>query len=135
MIAIHRFLMVVARPVLLCPINVEKSLLEVIRVTKEEVALMAMRGDVLVGTLGLIKPTWWYGDGHFLTDRWNFCVDGERNGGAGRLLDEEAKAIATHAGLPFINQGKIRRQKDGNSFLMFPRLSGEAGIFTPEGSA
>lgn len=134
-IAIHRFLMVVARPALLCPINVVKSLQEVIRVTKEEVALMAMRGDMLVGTMGLVRPTWWYGDDSFLTDRWNFIVDAEKNGDAGRLLDHEAKEIAKAAGLPFINQGKIRRQKDGG-FLMMPRATiSEASIYTPQGSA
>ena len=131
----HRFLLVVARPALLCPINPIKSLNEIIRVTKEEVALMAMRGDTLVGTMGLIRPVWWYGDDAFLTDRWNFCVDGEKHGGAGQMLDNEAKAIAAAAGLKFINQGKIRRQKDGNNFLMFPRVSGEADIYTPKGNA
>lgn len=134
-IAIHRFLLVVARPALLAPVNVVKSLQEVIRVTKEEVALMAMRGDMLVGTLGLIKPTWWYGDDSFLTDRWNFVVEAEKNGEAGRLLDQEAKAIARAAGLPFINQGKVRRSKDGD-YLMMPRLwIPEPSIYTPEGSA
>lgn len=135
MIAIHRFLLVVARPALLCPINPVKSLNEIIRVTKEEVALMAMRGDMLVGTLGLIRPVWWYGDDSFLTDRWNFCVDAEKHDGAGALLDDEAKAIARAAELKFVNQGKIRRQKHGNNFLMFPRLTCEADIFSPEGNA
>lgn len=134
-IAIHRFLLVVAAPALLCPVNIEKSLIEVIRVARDEVALMAMRGDMLVGTFGLIKPTWWYGDGEFLTDRWNFIAPPEVHSGVGKLLDDEAKAIADAAGLIFINQGKIRRQKHGNNFLMFPRLHGEAGIFTPEGNA
>lgn len=134
MIAIHRFLLVVARPALLCQVNVQKSLLEVIRVTKEEVAIMAMRGDMLVGTLGLIRPVWWYGDDAFMTDRWNFCIDSEKHGGAGQLLEAEAKAIAGAAGLPFINQGKVRRRKDG-SYLMFPRVHvREPSIFTPEGN-
>src|ERR1700761_695187 len=73
-IAIHRFLLAVAGSRLLAPVNVFKTLEEIIRVTKEEVAIMAMRGDRLVGTMGLIKPTWWYSDEAFLTDRWNFCI-------------------------------------------------------------
>lgn len=134
-VAIHRFLLVVARPAMLCPVDPVKSLVEVIRVAKEDVALMAMRGDVLVGTLGLVRPVWWYGNGAFLTDRWNFVVEQERHGEAQRLLIDEARSIARAANLPFINQGKIRRQKDG-TYLMMPRLTpAEASIFTPEGSA
>lgn len=129
--------MIVAGPRLLAPINVEKSLYEVIRVTKEEVAIMAMRGDMLVGTLGLIKPVWWYSDDAFLTDRWNFCIDSEKNtDGAGMALNTEAKNIARAAGLKFVNQGKIRTMKD-DTYLMMPRaFVSEPDIYTPhQGSA
>jgi hypothetical protein len=64
---------------------------------------MAMRGDKLVGTMGLIKPTWWYSDESFLTDRWNFCIESEKPDGAAFALDAEAKAIAQGAGLRFVN--------------------------------
>lgn len=135
MIAIHRFLLVVARPAMLCPVNIEKSLIEVIRVTKEEVALMAMRGDMLVGTLGLIRPTWWYGDEAFLTDRWNFVIDGEKHGPAEEMLLDEARKIAAMSKLKFINQGKIRRGRKAGDYLMFPRVFvSEPSIYTPEGN-
>ena len=135
-IAIHKFLCAVAGPRLLAPINIVKSLEEVIRVARDEVAIMAMRGNMLVGTMGLMKPVWWYSDDAFLTDRWNFVIEREKNDGAGLVLDAEAKAIARAAGLKFINQGKIRRQKDGNSFLMFPRVFvPDPDIYSPEGSA
>lgn len=135
-IAIHRFLLVVGRPRMLAPVNFEKSLMEIIRVAKEEVAIMAMRGDILVGTMGLIKPIWWYSDDAFLTERWNFVIDSEKHDGAGLVLDAEAKAIARAAGLKFVNQGKIRPMKDGNSYLMFPRVFvPEPDIYSPEGSA
>jgi hypothetical protein len=97
---------------------------------------MAMRGDILVGTMGIVKPVWWYSDDEFLTDRWNFCVDSEKNEGAGKALDDEAKSIAKSAGLKFINQGKIRQQKDGNSYLMMPRaFVPSENIYVPHGSA
>jgi len=134
-IAIHQLLLIVARPRLLAPINAEKSLYEIIRVTKEEVAIMAMRGDYLVGTMGLIRPTWWYADDAFLTDRWNFCIESEMHNGAGKLLNDEAVAIARAAKLKFINQGKIRRLKEPNTFLMMPRVECEDDIFTPQGNA
>lgn len=134
-IAIHRFLLAVAGPRLLAPVNVVKSLEEVIRVTRDEVAIMAMRGDILVGTLGLIKPVWWYSDDAFLTDRWNFCIEAEKHV-CGAALDAEAKSIATVSGLKFINNGKIRPQKEPDSYLMFPRVfSPEPDIYSPEGSA
>ena len=62
---------------------------------------MAPRGGKLVGTMGLIKPTWWYSDESFLTDRWNFCIESEKPDGAAFALD--AKAIAQGAGLRFVN--------------------------------
>lgn len=131
-IAIHRFLLVVARGAMLCPVNVQKSLLEVIRVTTEEVALMAMRGDMLVGTLGLIRPVWWYGDDAFLTDRWNFVVDAEKHGPAEEMLLDEARKIAAMSKLKFINQGKIRRGRKAGDYLMFPRVHlSEADIYSP----
>ena len=121
MIAIHRFLLVIARPIVLGPINGTKSLLEIIRVTKYEAAIMAMVDGFLVGTMGVIKPTWWYGDGEFLTDRWNFVHPHFRNGPVGDALEQEALSIADAAGLPFINQGKIRKRAEG-SYLMMPRV-------------
>lgn len=128
MIAMHRFLLVIAQPAMRCPVNSEKSLYEVIRVTKENVALMAMRGDMLIGTLGIMQATWWYGDGEFLTDRWHFVLPEERHGEADQLLIAEACSIAQAAGLEFIDQGKIRPQKDGKKFLLFPR------VYTPNRS-
>lgn len=118
-VAIHRFLLVVAQPAMLCPVNGIKSLNEIIRVTKFEAALMAVHNGVLVGTMGVIKPTWWYGDGEFLTDRWHFVLPQFAHGEAGKMLEEEAVKLADEAGLIFIHQGKIRSKKRG-MFRMMP---------------
>lgn len=121
MTAIHQFLLVVAAPNMLCPVNPIKSLYEIIRVAKEEVAIMAIRDGRLVGTLGLMRPVWWYGDAAFLTDRWHFILPEERHGDVEKLLMAEARGIAAQSGLKFIDQGKIRRKKDGD-YILFPRL-------------
>jgi hypothetical protein len=55
-IAVHRFLCCVAGPMLPGPIDGLKSATGVWRVANHHVALMAMRDDFLVGTLGLIRP-------------------------------------------------------------------------------
>jgi hypothetical protein len=102
-IAIHKFLLAVAGPRLLAPVNVFKSLEEIIRITKHEVVIMAMRGDTLVGTMGLIKSTRWYSDEAFLTDRWSFCIYGKDHDGTAFALDAEAKTIAQGVGLRFVN--------------------------------
>lgn len=120
-VAIHQFLMVVAAPHLWGSINVEKSLREVIRVVDEEAALMAILDGHLVGTMGIIKPVWWYGDDEFLTDRWNFCLPQFYHTEVERALETEAYRLADDAGLRFINQGKIRARKDGTG-LLFPRI-------------
>lgn len=119
--AIHRFLMVVAAPHLWGSIDVVKSLQEVIRVAAEEAAIMAIVDGMLVGTMGVIKPVWWYGHDEFLTDRWNFILPQFYHSPVEAALMAEAKMLAENAGLRFINQGKIREMKDGNG-LMFPRV-------------
>jgi len=113
--AIHRFLMIVAEQAgaLRCPINVVKSLDEIIRVAKFEAAIMVMLGDSMVGTMGIIKPSWWYGDADFLTDRWHFVMPAFMHTPTAELLMTEARSIASIAGLEFIHNGKLRAGKDG----------------------
>lgn len=120
-IAIHRFLCVIAQPAMRCAHNFQKSATEVWRVCQEEVGLMAIHNGVLVGTMGIIAPTWWYGDGNFMTDRWHFMLPEHQNGPLNTLLIDEAKQIATLAGCEFIHQGKIRGPRNGMS-LMMPRV-------------
>jgi hypothetical protein len=117
--AIHRFLMIVAKPAMRCPINIEKSLLEIIRVAKYEAAIMVMHNDIMVGTMGIIKPTWWYGDGAFLTDRWHFVLPAFMHTPTAARLKAEALDIARIAGLEFIDQGKLRERNGVH--LMMPR--------------
>lgn len=95
-VAIHQFLCVVAPPVLPGPIDGPKSAVEVWRVVNHEVALMAIRDGLLVGTLGLIRPDFWWGNVCFLANRWFFTLPGSR---CGKALLKEAKAIAVDAGL------------------------------------
>ena len=83
---------------------------------------MAIRGDRLVGTLGIMRATWWYGNSDFLTDRWHFVLPQEWHGEADKMLIEEAKKIAELSNLPFIDQGKIRQRKGASTFLMMPTL-------------
>jgi hypothetical protein len=120
-IAMHRFLLIVAQPAMRCPANPEKSLMEIIRVTKYEAALMAIHNGLLVGTMGIIKPDWWYGDGEFLTDRWHFVLPEFMHHQVATDLFSEALKIADGAGLEFIHQGKIRGAKKG-ALRMAPRV-------------
>ena len=101
-----------------CPVNVVKSLTEIIRVAKEEAAIMVMHGDTMVGTMGLIRPVWWYGDAAFLTDRWHFVLPAFMHTPTATRLMDEARAIADLAGLEFIHQGKIRGEKSGALRMM-----------------
>ena len=121
MIAIHRFLLIVATPAMVDPVDPVESLHEIFRVAAQEAAIMAIMDGYLVGTLGLVKVKWWYSKRHFLTDRWHFCLPEHYHGPVDRALMSEAKALADDAGLKFVNQGKARPLKDG-SFLMTPRI-------------
>lgn len=96
-IAIHRFLCVVAQPLLPGPIDHEDSAREVWRVVNEGVALMAMQGDLMVATMGIVNPKFWWNEKlSFLANRWLFAVPGSR---AVRSLIKEATAIAKDAQL------------------------------------
>ena len=123
MTAIHQFLLVVAAPAMQCPVNPLKSLEEIIRVVKNEVALMLIRDGFMIGTMGIVNPVWWYGDATFLTDRWHFVLPDVYNTPAADMLEDEAIKIAEAAGIKFIHQGKIRKGKRGVPRLM-PRVYG-----------
>lgn len=120
-IAIHRFLLVVAMPHLWGSVDPVKSLDEIIRVTKYEAALMAIVDNMLVGTMGIIKATWWYGGDDFLTDRWDFCLPQFYGTEVQKMMMAEVDTLADDAGLKFIHNGKIRRRKNGSGFMM-PRI-------------
>lgn len=126
-VAIHGFLLDIARPAMRCRVDHRKSAQEVWRVVNEEVALMGFHNGELVGTLGVVAPTWWYGDGLFMTDRWHFLRPEHQHGPINAMLLDEAVKIARAAGLEFIHQGKIRTLKDRGMNLMMPRvLTGES---------
>jgi hypothetical protein len=120
--AIHQFLLVVARPEMRAPVDPMASLLEIIRVAKEQVAIMAIKGGRLVGTLGLMQVSWWYAPSHhYMVDRWHFVLPQFQNGDVNRLLIAEADSIAEAAGLKFYDQGKIRERR-GRLFVT-PRVT------------
>lgn len=120
-IAIHRFLLIVAKPQMRCAPDIEQSLLEIIRVTKYEAALMAVLDGNMVGTMGIMKATWWYNPAvAFMTERWHFVLPQFHNGPVDKALLGEALAIASLADLEFVDHGKMR-ERNGR-FLMMPRV-------------
>lgn len=121
----HQFLLVVAQPAMRCPVDPIASLQEIIRVTKENVALMAIVDGHLVGTLGIISPQWWYNPAEsFMCDRWHFVLPQFKHTPVDQMLLDEAEKIADAAGLEFIDQGKIREKRGKRRKLMLmPRSS------------
>lgn len=119
---IHAFLLTVAKPALRCEVNFLKSLEEVARVVRSEIALMVFVGDVLVGTMGIIRPTWWYGDAQFFTDRWHFVLPEYDGTPAAESLMQAAEAIARTVGIDFYHQGRSRERRPG-VFFMWPRVT------------
>jgi hypothetical protein len=95
-VAIHQFLCLLALPTLPCEVDAKESATEVWRIVTQECALMAMQGDILVGTLGIIQLKFWFGKGHFFVNRWFHALP---NLGAGALLLREAIRIAKAADL------------------------------------
>jgi GNAT superfamily N-acetyltransferase len=132
--AIFRFLCERSAPVLHCAVNQAKSIAEIGRVVCDRdygFAYMALEdgapgsspGQRLVGTLGAVFVSWWYGDDHFFTDRWFFTLPGHR--WAGPRLLAEADAIARAVGVPLIVNLKQRRTTAAVTFVR-PALLGES---------
>lgn len=127
-VMVHRFLCIVAQPVLLAPIDPVKSIIEIERMVKNPAAgfvLMAIMDDRLVGTLGVIATDWWYAQDTFLTDRFFFVVEAGRNTGIGKALEDEAAAIARELNVNLIINGKMRR-KGASVFVTLPRTHAAA---------
>jgi GNAT superfamily N-acetyltransferase len=127
-VMVHRFLCVVAAPVLMAPINPVKSISEIWRLVNEPgygFVLMAIEDEILVGTLGVLSTDWWYGDIRFLTDRFFFVVDHLKNKGIGKALEDEAAAVAKDLNANLIINGKMRR-KGASSFVTLPRTHAAA---------
>ena len=123
MIAVHRFLLIVAQPAMRCPVDPVGSMEEVFRVAAQEAAIMAVLDDKLVGTLGVMKAEWWYGikgQRTFLTDRWHFCLPQFYHTAVDRKLIAEAEMLANQADLEFVDNGKLR-ERNGKLLLM-PRV-------------
>jgi hypothetical protein len=128
-VAIHAFLCHVAMPNLPAQIDAKESATEVWRLVNKECALMAMQGDILVGTLGILQAKYWWGTGHYYVNRWFFALP---RLGAGALLLREAIRIAKADGLELhiIDEAKQRyrifnrhpRRDVVPPFVLTPRL-------------
>jgi GNAT superfamily N-acetyltransferase len=109
--AIHAFLLAVAPPALLAPVDPVDSIGEVYRVVNEEAAFVALADGEIVGTLGIVMVPWWYNRAtQFLTDRWCFVSPAHRHKGVFDALIAEADALAARLELAFIFNGKSRRR-------------------------
>lgn len=107
-VAIHGFLCIVAGPYLPGTIDPKESATEVWRVVNEEMALMAIYQDRLIGTIGLIRPKfWWAKKTHFLVNRWFFTLKGTNVGY--QLLKESIDiAKASELELHIVDEKKQR---------------------------
>lgn len=119
-IAIHRFVMVVSKPQARAPIDHMDSATEIWRVVNEEAALMAIRDGIMVGTIGLMAPKWWYNKkASFMTDRWYAILPQYRHTQVENMLLTEAQKTAQAAGLELIINGKSRERKLGDRPIVY----------------
>lgn len=116
-IEIHRFLCVIATPVLHAPIDPADSMAGVLDCINNGAAIVARLNGHIIGSLGIIKPSWWYNHGHgFMTDRWFFTYPDFRHLGIAAAMLAEADAIGKSAGLPVIINGHQKRRGNGICF-------------------
>jgi GNAT superfamily N-acetyltransferase len=111
---IHRFLCLVAQPVLMAPINAEDSIAGILKVVSDPdcgFALVARADGELVGTLGLTDARWWYNTQvGFFTDRWFFVLPAFQHLGVGTRLLAEAAVIGSQAGRDIVINGHLKRR-------------------------
>lgn len=131
-IELHLFLCVVAQPVLHAQIDANDSMAGVLNVLKDGFAITARINNEIVGSLGIIRASFWYNHAaHFMTDRWFFTYSAFRAGGehaglrVGQIMLAEAHAIAAQAGLPMIINGHQKPRGTGVTFTR-PRVLGTA---------
>jgi hypothetical protein len=110
-IAIHRFLLAVSMPQARAPVDAQKSMMEVWRVVNDDVAIIVTVDGMMVGTMGLISPDWWYSADRFMTDRWYAVLPQHRHGPVNAALLDEATRLAHAANLELIINGKIRKSR------------------------
>ena len=116
-VELHRFLCVIAQPVLMAPIDANDSMAEVLRVMKEGAAITARINGELVGALGIIAVSWWYNKAFsFMTDRFFFTYPQLHHLGIGARLVAEAKIIADQAAMQLVVNGHLRRRSNGVAF-------------------
>jgi hypothetical protein len=125
-IEIHRFLCVIAQPVLYAPIDPHDSMRGVLDVVHNGAAIVARLSGHIIGSLGLIMPRWWYNTkAGFITDRWFFCYPAFHHLGVGASLLAEADALGKRAGREVIINGHMKRRSSGVSFTR-PTVLGAA---------
>lgn len=109
---VHLFLCLVAKPHLLAPIDAQDSIAEVLRVRAEGAILLAKKNGHLIGSLGLIKHTWWFNTkAEFLTNRWLFVLPQFKHAGVGVRLEAEAAVIGQQAGIQVVIISHAKRRK------------------------
>ena len=81
------------------PANEEIFRSHVAQTVRDGAGLMALRGDALVGFLGLMRSQYCYAAEHFLHDTGLCVLPAERGGAVLRTLLAEARGIADAAGM------------------------------------
>lgn len=110
-VPIHRFLCVIAQPVLHAPIDPENSITEVMRVIAQDFAVLAEIDGEIVGSLGMKGVDWWYArKARFLTDRWFFVFPAARKMGVAAALLGQAGAVAHGSEMDMLINGHIKRR-------------------------
>jgi len=123
-IKIFRFLVLVARPALLAPVDSQKAVTEIGRIVNDphrtdgpmpdSFAIVAEIKGELVGTIGvtLVEQELWYSKTpwKFMTNRWYFVYPQLANSGVGGALLAEAGALCTQIGFDLVIEGKTARR-------------------------
>lgn len=122
-VRIHHFVALVAGPVLFVPIDPVKSVNEISRVVRDQTygfALVAEIKGEIVGSIGLVAPDFWYGNGTFFTDRWFFTYPALHHHGIGVALEAYARATIPEE-IPLIINGKLKKFNAAGGGVHFQR--------------
>ena len=82
------------------PINVDKVTAHIGHVLEQGVVIIAERDDEIVGSIGLMKDSYWYSDATRLGDYWTFVHPDHRASRIAKRMIKQAKMEAQYRGLP-----------------------------------
>tara|TARA_R110000822_G_scaffold92983_7_gene214279 strand:+ start:1272 stop:1760 length:489 start_codon:yes stop_codon:yes gene_type:complete len=123
------FILPMAREVAQAPVDDEKAFIAACSVIEQGHTFVAWDEGEIIGSLGLVKVAYWYGDGEssFLLDRWLYVRPDRRFGSVGvkllRAGREEGKLLNLNTFVVVANPDRTPKQNEASIYSVIAGYS------------